>query len=117
MGLRCECDVSVYACPAFGILGEVNRVSFIVNVTGLCKNCTATCALSPADFGTCLLTSSDVTTPAETIPVGPGETYVTAEVTLRNCPITVTVTVTCIDDFGRITCTDSAECTIRICDG
>ncbi|GHI01624.1 hypothetical protein [Neobacillus kokaensis] len=113
MGLRCLCDVSVALCPEIGLVGFNNTVEFLVNVTGLCENCTATCSLS--NSGTCTLTSTDVSTPSESIPVGPGETLVTANVIIQECPITVTLTVTCLDEFGRITCTESADCPISNC--
>ncbi|WP_286230864.1 hypothetical protein [Neobacillus mesonae] len=115
MGLRCVCGISVEICPVLGIVDRNNNVDFLVNVMEACENCTVSCALSPADAGRCLLTSPEVTIPAEIIPVGPGVTPVTAIVFIQSCPITVTVTVTCLDEFGGIVCSDSAECTISRC--
>ncbi|WHY79979.1 hypothetical protein QNH20_12900 [Neobacillus sp. WH10] len=117
MGLLCFCNISLDTCPDTVTSGESFNVQFLVTVMGNCENCIATCEV-PNVFHSCILSTPNGVIPGPSIPIEQGITPVLAQVIIGDCPtedITVIVTVRCLNEFGQVTCEDSAECVIQSC--
>lgn len=115
----CFCSIDNDFCPTEVVAGEPFFVTFTVNVSAACDNCNVRCVTAPDNVdSTCELSVNDGPFMTGNVPVGPGESTVTARVVFDECPtgnITVNVRVACFDEFDEETCEDSAVCVIRSC--